>query len=117
MSELDFLLELLLNHKLTKPTKDLLQARIKEVQVRPNSMQTSPQGPYTMQSNGNMQPMPTMAQAQAVPATQAPGTVVAGNPATQQALRDRAALLNGHASGLNSKGGQNPKPMKNAQGG
>ncbi len=39
MSELSFLIELLLNHKLPKGTKDAIAARIKEVEsgsVRPN---------------------------------------------------------------------------------
>lgn len=33
MTELDFLIELLLNHKLQKATKDSIQARIKEIQA------------------------------------------------------------------------------------
>lgn len=35
MTHLDFLIDLLLNHKLQKSTKDLIQNRIKEVQAEP----------------------------------------------------------------------------------
>jgi hypothetical protein len=41
MTELSFLLELLLNHKLQKPTKDLIQTRIKEIEAQP--VQSYPQ--------------------------------------------------------------------------
>jgi hypothetical protein len=34
MTELGFLIELLLNHELSKPTKDLIASRIREVEVK-----------------------------------------------------------------------------------
>lgn len=67
MTELSFLLELLLNHRLTKPTKDLLQARIKEVESNLNS------NPIPLQVNKiptTIQPIKPNPNAQA-PSTQA----------------------------------------------
>ncbi len=50
MSELSFLIELLLNHELQKETKDLIAARIKEVEERFNlanvTRVTLPQNAY-----------------------------------------------------------------------
>lgn len=38
MTELSFLIELLLNHKLPKPTKDAIAERIKDIQMAPASL-------------------------------------------------------------------------------
>lgn len=68
MSELDFLLELILNHKLTKATKDLIQGRIRDIQL-----------PFTTK------PIPTRVQEQPIHTTkhsQSPSTlaILARNP-------------------------------------
>ncbi len=88
MTELDFLLELLINHKLQKPTKTAILERIKIIQERPNA----PAGA------GSVRPSAVTAQA---PSTQRileanpdlTPAVVAQTPETVQALATRAAAI------------------------
>lgn len=124
MTELSFLLELLLNHKLPKVTREAVTARVKEVE----------QGlthPYSQQARA----VPTLPQA--VPphlAGQAPSTiaalmrhegegkppivpipveapppVIAVTPAAQAALAERNALINQAVSGKPEKGRTSPR--------
>lgn len=117
MSELSFLLELLLNHKLSKATKDLIQSRIKEVEA---SLHTStPTQVRAPTPTSSLSPMPGVHSNQA-PSTQAmlakypdlaaktppslpishtkepavvPVEEIAQTPAAAKALADRAAAI------------------------
>lgn len=61
MTELSFLIDLLLNHKLPKPTKDLIAKRIEDVESRMIShAQTMPPAPNRV-SNPNVQAASTLA--------------------------------------------------------
>ncbi len=53
MSELSFLIDLLLNHKIPKKTKDAIQSRIKEIEVQP------PQRPMAYQQQMVQHPQRT----------------------------------------------------------
>lgn len=66
MTELSFLVELLLNHKLTKPTKDAIALRIKEVE---SNLPQSTQLPITA-SSGYITPVRPIKD----PTAQAPST-------------------------------------------
>lgn len=130
MSELSFLLELLLNHKLSKATKDLIQSRIKEVEA---SMHTS--SPTTQVRTYTPAPIPTSPHSNQAPSTQAmlakypdlaaktkvvppapsqepplsviPVDEIAQTPAAAKALADRAALMAG--AGKTEPGRSSPK--------
>ena len=71
MTELTFLIELLLNHKLPKPTKDAISARIKEVESQLGKPTYAP-----------AYPVPTPIRPAKDPTAQAPST---------QALLDKEA--------------------------
>lgn len=80
MTELSFLIDLLLNHKLPKATKDAVAARIKDIE------QASPQ------PRPSIQPIAAPQVAQ-----------VAQTPAAQAALAQRQALINEAMSGKLNK--------------
>lgn len=86
MTELSFLLELILNHKLQKSTKDIIQARIVEIQARPAI--NAPQMAYTPQ------PFPPTAQArQATRPVDSRGQ--AQSPSMARAIAEMEAAKNG----------------------
>lgn len=109
MTELTFLVDLLLNHNLAKETKDVIASRIKDVEqaIQTQSMQVTwnrpqpvavPQGPQQsastlalMAKHGDLPPVPM-----AVPTSAPePVAVVAHTPATAAAMNARAAALGG----------------------
>ena len=112
-TELSFLLELLLNHKLPKLTKDLVSERIKEVEQRlsnaspvthvtQRSVSVPYQAPSTvalMEKHGIEIPQPAP-----VPIEQ-----VAQNPATAQALASRQQAIAQALSGNFPKGQERPR--------
>ena len=127
-TELIFLLDLLLNHKLSKPTKDMILERVKEVEARlsvppiinsasaympsiPNVMpivQTcAPQAASTLAALARHPDLLAVAQQPAA----APPTVaqVAQTAATAKALADRQATINQGISGKPVKGETRPR--------
>ena len=79
MSELSFLLELLLNHKLTKETKALITQRISEVEKKLSPYKDPHIGQTTQEK---------LAQAQVMP-------IQGTTPAAMQALHDRQIAMGG----------------------
>ena len=122
MTELDFLIELLLNHKLVKSTKDVIQQRIKQVQhtyPSPSPLHSNPapqpknlygQSPSTaaiLAKNPDLippSPLPTPP-----PTPPEPVAVIAQTPATQQALAQRSAAIAQALSGAPEKGRTSPR--------
>ena len=129
MTELDFLLEIILNHKIPKATKDLLQARIKEVQAQPtpiprqlvngvprSSQPTRPsptaQQPSTakiLQENPDL--IPEGETLEVVPTPEViPVNQIAQTPAAAQALAQRQQMMNNRGTGL-AQGPSRFKPI------
>lgn len=81
MTELSFLLELLLEHKLEKKTKDLIRDRIKEIEQAqiPIALRHTPM-PTKLEKKTRHTPMPTIDH-------------VAQTPEAAKALADRQALM------------------------
>jgi hypothetical protein len=122
-SELSFLLDLLLNHKLGKQTKEAITERIKEVeasyqarplnapivqQPRPQSIIAGQQAPSILAKYPDL----------AVPGvpidhepTPVPITQIAQTPETMKALQDRRALIAQSMSGKNEPGRTSPKKI------
>lgn len=91
MSELSFLLELLLNHELTKPTQLAIKDRIGVVELSFSSpRQTTPQTAFI-----NTQPVPQQ-------------VIVGHTPQAQEALALREQII---------AGGAKMKPQRNFKGG
>jgi hypothetical protein len=114
LTELSFLIELLLNHDLPKPTKDLIASRIKDVEMRlhyqpQQAMKVTWQGPNTNTPMPQQAPstLALMAKHGDIPAVNPapemppiePVAVIAQTPATAAALNSRneaiAASING----------------------
>ncbi len=117
MTELSFLIDLLLNHKLPKATRDLVAARIKEVEgastnpiIRAyrDSPPPPPQAASTlaaMARHGDLipaEPMPP------IPAA-VPVTHIAQTPAAVAALNSRQQAINSALSGKIEKGATSPR--------
>ncbi len=125
MTEFGFLLDLLLNHKLPKATKEALIDRIKEVEGRltqsvmmvprgsgitPAQISTVPphlvgQAPSTIAA---MMRHPDLV-AQIAPAEPAPVAVIAQTPAAQAAMNARQETINQAMSGKPDKGRTSPR--------
>lgn len=119
MGELSFLIELLLNHKLAKATKDLISTRIKELEDR---MVSQPAQHQPMSAVNQPRPVQAVAQPKITNPYQIIQPEVIDpsqqNAAVQKALADRQAMLNGaqnSALGQGERGGifkvrPNPPP-------
>jgi hypothetical protein len=83
MTELSFLLELILNHKLPKTTKKAIRDRIGEIQMRAIAEESAPAPPRTY----SIQPVLTK------PQPMMPEKI-AQTPEAQQALNNRQAMIN-----------------------
>lgn len=107
MTELTFLIDLLLNHDLTKPTKDAIAMRIKDVEEQltthpqtkfgPIPAVVQKQAPSTlalMAKHGDIPDIPKVEMPPVVPVEQ-----IAQTPATQAALAARNQMINGAISG------------------
>lgn len=103
MTELTFLVELLLNHRLQKPTRDAVATRIKEVEeaiahlppqspVRPNPIVSSRD---VAARHPEMAPEPVLA--------------IAQTPAAAAALNSRAEAIQSAMSGKPEKGRTSPR--------
>lgn len=101
MTELTFLIELLLNHDLKKETKDLIAGRIKEVEAELNSRQ--PIRP-TGQAASTMALMAQHAQP-AIQDVQAIGHT----PAAAAALASRQAAINASMNDKIDKNARSPR--------
>lgn len=103
MTELTFLIELLLNHDLQKDTKDLIAGRIKEVEAELNSRQpvrATGQAPSTMALMAqHVQPTPTVQDVQAIGQT----------AAAQAALAYRQAAINASMNDKIDKNARSPR--------
>ncbi len=123
MTELSFLIELLLNHKLPKETKECIAGRIKEIQLFssnnqpwPNEVHTqiaSPkslgisQAPSTlaaMAKHGDIPPLPPTE-----PQGPIPVAVIAQTPATTAALQARQESIRQAMSGKPMPGETKPR--------
>ena len=107
MSELSFLLDLLLNEKLSKSVKDKIAARVKEVEGNMNTIpvmraQVLPQAKII---NGAVQSPSTVAalERQAAGLPPAPETVVA-SPAAVQAIAQRNQAMNEAVNATHNSG-------------
>ncbi len=97
MTELSFLIELLLNHELPKPTKDLVAQRIKSVEsLLEDKLYTEKYLGVYKQAEANYTLLPR-APHPGVQATHSPEPVkeIAQTPETRQALMDRQAAILG----------------------
>jgi hypothetical protein len=109
MTELSFLLELLLNHKLPKITKDLISTRIKEVEQELNCTKvayrtipdpsTTPDSPFSTTKKTGLN----------VVEHQVPIDQVAQTPQAAQALASRQQAIQEAISGKIQKGQERPK--------
>lgn len=123
MSELSFLLDLLLNHKLSKSVKDLIANRIREIESRTTALSPARivsvpaslagQSPSTIanmmkHSTGESVPLPTIADTMPVETPQPPG-IVAGTPATAAALESRNKAIAQALSGRPEPGRTSPR--------
>lgn len=94
MGELSFLIELLLNHKLAKPTKDLIAARIKDLEQAVQPIQNQAR---IVNHLPQSLPMPALD----------PGLQ---NSAVQQALAQREAIMRGEGDRSMFKAKPKPAP-------
>lgn len=126
MTELTFLLDLLLNHKLPKPTKVAVTERVKEVELQlqqgyqiphaARSLQMAPVPPHLANQAPStiaaMMKHPDLV-AQLTPAISPVGetqpAVVAQTPAAQAALAQRQETINAAISGKPDKGRTSPR--------
>ncbi len=128
-SELSFLLDILLNHKLPKPTREAVTARIKEVEARltqpsqrvaaPSQMvaavpphlagQSASTIAAMMRHEQNVPAPPIAVAAAAQVDHPQPVAVIAQTPAAQAALADRQAAISGAISGKPAPGRTSPR--------
>lgn len=107
MTELSFLLELLLTHKLAKGTKEAITNRIKEIEqcLRPPPPQQVIRPPRTAQAPSTQRLLDEMA---LEPQPVAPDQV-AQSPAAAMALAARQEAINIALSGKEEKGRSSPR--------
>lgn len=117
MTELSFLLELLLDHDLQKETQKLIRERIKEIEVKPNKVEgLPPVYRVTHEERGKQAPsmqraVAEMEQDQAIQANfaQMPPQPAPQSPAVAQAMAHRQALVAQAISGKEEKGRTSPR--------
>lgn len=114
MSELSFLLDLLLNHKLPKATRELITARVSDVEKTLTHM--VPTAPRPMHPFPTMPNVPASAMAilernpDLIPVSAAPQpVVVAQTPAAVAAMNSRQESINLAMSGKPAKGETRPR--------
>lgn len=107
MTELSFLLELLLEHELKKETQKLIRERIKEIE-QPRA-QTRPV--QTGQAPSMQRAVAEMEQDQAIRVNfaQMPPQAIPQSPAVAQAMAHRQALVAQAISGKEEKGRTSPR--------
>lgn len=103
MTELSFLLDILLNHKLGKATKDAIKARIDEIQKDPMPIEVHRSQPsYTIRESAVV---PVHNTAQPLPMSE---VNIGQTPAAQAALQQRAEMIRQGTSGVITKGHTSP---------
>lgn len=111
-TELSFLIDLILNHKLQKVSKDAIAARIKEVECSGNLPRISAAPlPRPAVVDGALQSASTIAamarhQEGAPPA---PVSIIAQTPIAQAAMASRQQAINSAITGKNEKGQTSPR--------
>lgn len=125
MTELSFLIDLLLNHKLPKTTRDAVAERIKAVEamgakgyeipaharaVRDNLVGGVPQAPSTIAAMARHGIFPVAQTAEELPPEPPPVAVIAQTPAAAAALASRQQAINESLSGKVDK--QTGRPRK-----
>lgn len=108
MTELSFLIELLLNHKLPKATKDLIAERVKEVEGN----RTAPPRPIIPPITGGVpQAASTIAAfaREGLPLEPAPVTQIAQTPAAAAALVSRESAIADAMKGIADSSGKKRK--------
>ncbi len=118
MTELTFLLELLLNHKLPKPTREAVTARVREVEAALSKYEVRV-GNYSAPTTPGFIPPHLIGQAPStiaammkhpdLAAAPQPVAVVAQTPAAQAALAARNEAINQGLSGKPEKGRTSPR--------
>ncbi len=109
MTELSFLIELLLNHKLQKVTKDAIAERIKEASG-PNAIQQHvPNGVRSLSPMVAMQSPSTQAILDRNPDLVVPIESVGQTPAAQAAIASRQQAIAQALSGKPEKGQTSPR--------
>lgn len=109
-SELSFLIELLLKHKLPPATKDLIAGRIKDVEAAYQQPVTyTPKGPSNHVVSGVQQAPSTLAIMARNPDLVQPVAIVAQTPAAAAALADRQNAIAAAMSGKPEKGQTSPR--------
>jgi hypothetical protein len=107
MTELSFLLDLLLNHKLPKATKEAITGRIKEIETLAHQPtitqpQWQPRPPRNAQSPSTQRILDEMAQEPSV-------SQIAQTPAVAAALAARQEAISIALSGKEEKGRSSPR--------
>lgn len=119
ISELSFLIDLLMNHKLSRATKELIAERIKEVEANLNKPFTAKvtgslpisnggwgtQAPSTLANLEKMGGLPPIE-------SEAPVEQIAQTPAAAQALQRRAEAMQGRGKELYKATPKPPPGMK-----
>lgn len=118
MTELSFLIDLLLNHKLPKATKELIMSRIKDVEmsitsklpqahlIRPIQSPTA-QAPSTMALMAKHGDLPAI-ETPIMPIPE-PVAVIAHTPAAAAAMQSRSQAISHALSGIPEKGATKPR--------
>lgn len=114
MTELDFLLTILLEHKLQNSTKLAIKDRIKEIQVYTQPVQM-PRGPFvpknpTAQAPSILAKYPDLAN-DITHCEPVPLEAIAQNPETAKALADRQTLIAQAFSGKPEPGRTSPRKI------
>lgn len=107
MSELSFLLTLLLDHKLSTEVKGLIKERIKEIEFKPQINQAAPVLAQKAILSG--QAPSTIANLMKEPSAQANPEMIAVTPAASQAMASRQEAIALAMSGKPEKGRQSPR--------
>lgn len=128
MTELSFLIDLLLNHKLPKPTKEAVAERLKTVEanlmfapmrslpqaILPQPVGMPPQAQSTLAAMARHaaaanEPYPAGVSPQVTPATDTPVAVIGQTPAAIAAMNSRQAAISAAISGKPEKGATRPR--------
>lgn len=106
-TELSFLIEVLMNHKLPKPTKELVRTRIMYVESMMGLI--PPRPPMPRPEFQGQAPSMQAIMARNPDLVAAPVAIVAQTPATAAALNSRQEAIGISLSGIPEKGRKSPR--------
>lgn len=125
MTELSFLLELLLEHELPKATQTLIKERVKEIQIQPQHAYAAPvqRSPRTNQAASTQRTLDQMAEENGLTPVQMSTAMdvasqvqsqtipnqIAQTPAAVAAMNQRAEAIRIATSGKEEKGRTSPR--------